>query len=72
MIWKESRSLRYEFPEIHHIDEVFEAIHGVEGFVVSERDESFTGRPFTIIAYAFTHPDMFPPVVDRRTALMQL
>ena len=63
--------MHYEFPEIHHIDEVLEAIRGVEGFVVSERDETATGRPFTIIAYAFTHPDMFPPVVDRRTALMR-
>lgn len=57
----------YQFPHIQHIDEVLEAIAGREEFVV-KHDEA---AGFKVVNYLVNFEDTFPPVTDRRTALIR-
>ena len=57
----------YQFPVITHISEVLEAIEGRDEFVVKV-DEA---HGYTVINYLVNFEDTFPPVTDRRTALLR-
>lgn len=57
----------YEFPTITHIDQVLEAIKGRDEFVVKHDVEG----GYKVINYAVNFEDTFPPVTDRRTALLR-
>lgn len=59
--------MNYEFPHINHIDEVLEAIAGREEFIVRECPISNTRT----VNYLVNFEDTFPPVTDRRTALLR-
>lgn len=59
--------MNYEFPHINHINEVLEAIAGREEFVVRECSISNTKT----VNYLVNFEDTFPPVTDRRTALLR-
>lgn len=59
--------MHYEFPHINHIDEVLAAIAGREEFVVRECPIANTKT----INYLVNFEDTFPPVTDRRTALLR-
>jgi RNA ligase len=48
--------MHYTFPEITHLNEVLEAVQGVEGFIVAQRDWG------TVVNYVQMGPDMFPEV----------
>ena len=48
--------MHYTFPEITHLEEVLEAVQGVEGFIVAQRDWG------TVVNYIQMGPDMFPEV----------
>lgn len=48
--------MHYTFPEITHLDQVLEAVQGVEGFIVAQRDWG------TVVNYIQMGPDMFPEV----------
>lgn len=48
--------MHYKFPEITHLEEVLEAIQGVEGFIVAQREWG------TVVNYVQMGPDMFPEV----------
>lgn len=48
--------MHYKFPEITHLDQVLEAVQGVEGFIVAQRDWG------TVVNYVQMGPDMFPEV----------
>ena len=48
--------MHYTFPEITHLDQVLEAVQGVEGFIVAQRDWG------TVVNYVQMGPDMFPEV----------
>lgn len=55
----------YEFPKITHLDQVLEAIEGREEFVVKREHD------YVIVNYLVNFEDTFPPVTDRRTALLR-
>lgn len=57
----------YEFPEVTHVDQILEAIKGRDEFVV-KRDED---NRYIVVNYAVNFEDTFPPVTDRRTALLR-
>lgn len=57
----------YQFPTINHLSEVLEAIEGRDEFVVKVDAE----HGITIVNYLVNFEDTFPPVVDRRTALLR-
>lgn len=57
----------YEFPHINDLSEVLEAVKGRDEFVV-KRDEA---NRLVIVNYAVNFEDTFPPVTDRRTALLR-
>lgn len=59
--------MHYSFPQITHIDEVLEAIEGREEFVVKYDHDN----GMAIINYLVAFEDTFPPVIDRRTALLR-
>jgi RNA ligase len=59
--------MNYEFPVITHIDEVLAAIAGREEFVV-KHDEA---NGYKVVNYLVNFEDTFPPVTDRRTALLR-
>lgn len=48
--------MHYTFPEITHLDQVLEAVQGVEGFIVAQREWG------TVVNYIQMGPDMFPEV----------
>jgi RNA ligase len=48
--------MHYTFPEITHLDQVLEAVQGVEGFIVAQRPWG------TVVNYIQMGPDMFPEV----------
>ena len=48
--------MHYTFPEITHLDQVLEAVQGVEGFIVAQREWG------TVVNYVQMGPDMFPEV----------
>ena len=48
--------MHYKFPHIDHLDQVLEAIDGVDGFIVAQRDWG------TVVNYVQMGPDMFPEV----------
>lgn len=48
--------MHYQFPYIDHLDQVLEAIDGVDGFIVARRDWG------TVVNYVQMGPDMFPEV----------
>jgi len=48
--------MHYKFPHIDHLDQVLEAIDGVDGFIVAQRDWC------TVVNYVQMGPDMFPEV----------
>ena len=49
-------NMGYQFPNIHHIDDVRAAIAGRDEFVIAERGE------FNIVCYVVAYPDSFPEV----------
>ena len=57
----------YQFPVINHLSEVLEAIDGREEFVVKVDAEN----GYTVVNYLVNFEDTFPPVTDRRTALLR-
>lgn len=57
----------YQFPKITHLSEVLEAIQGRDEFVVKVDQEN----GYTVVNYLVNFEDTFPPVVDRRTALLR-
>ena len=57
----------HQFPTISHISEVLEAIEGREEFVVKVDAD----HGYTVINYLVNFEDTFPPVTDRRTALLR-
>ena len=59
--------MRYEFPHINNISEVLQAIEGREEFVV-KHDEA---GGYRVVNYLVNFEDTFPPVTDRRTALLR-
>lgn len=48
--------MHYKFPHIDHLDQVLQAIDGVDGFIVARRDWG------TVVNYVQMGPDMFPEV----------
>lgn len=48
--------MRYQFPEIRHLDDVRQAIEGRDEFIIAERDWGF------VVNYMVTMPDTFPPI----------
>jgi RNA ligase len=48
--------MHYNFPQITHLDQVLEAIQGVDGFIVAQRDWG------TVVNYVQMGPDLFPEV----------
>jgi RNA ligase len=48
--------MHYTFPEITHLDQVLEAVQGVDGFIVAQRPWG------TVVNYIQMGPDMFPEV----------
>ena len=59
--------MKYTFPLITHIDEVLAAIEGREEFIVKHCPVA----DVKIINYLVNFEDTFPPVTDRRTALLR-
>lgn len=59
--------MKYSFPEITTIDDLLEAIEGREEFVVKHCPIANV----KIINYNVNFEDTFPPVTDRRTALLR-
>ena len=59
--------MKYSFPEITTIDDVLAAIEGREEFVVKHCPEA----DVKIINYNVNFEDTFPPVTDRRSALLR-
>jgi len=57
----------YQFPKITHLSEILEAIEGREEFVVKVDEEN----GYTVVNYLVNFEDTFPPVTDRRTALLR-
>jgi RNA ligase len=57
----------YQFPTITHLSEILEAIEGREEFVVKVDEE----HGYTVVNYLVNFEDTFPPVTDRRTALLR-
>lgn len=57
----------YKFPHITHINEVLEAIKGREEFVVKHDEDG----GYKVINYLVNFEDTFPPVTDRRTAILR-
>lgn len=59
--------MQYEFPHINHISEVLEAIEGRDEFVVKHDEQA----GYKVVNYLVNFEDTFPPVTDRRTALLR-
>lgn len=57
--------MKYQFPKITHLNEVLEAIEGREEFVVKRENG------YVVVNYLVNFEDTFPPVTDRRTALLR-
>lgn len=57
----------YQFPKITHLSEILEAIEGRDEFVVKVDQE----HGYTVVNYLVNFEDTFPPVTDRRTALLR-
>lgn len=55
--------MRYQFPQINHINDVLPIIKDSPEFIVAERDH------FTVINYMVVHPDTFPEVQDVTAAI---
>jgi RNA ligase len=55
--------MRYEFPEIRHLDDVRAAIDGRDEFIIAERDWGF------VVNYMVNLHDTFPPVVTENDAI---
>lgn len=50
--------MHYNFPQITHLDQVLDAIQGVDGFIVAQRDWG------TVVNYVQMGPDLFPEVLS--------
>ena len=59
-------TIHYPFPVIRHIDDVLSAVEGRPEFIVVKKDYGLT-----IINYAYQDHDTFPPVVDKKTAILR-
>jgi len=59
--------MKYQFPHITHMDQVLEAIQGRDEFIVKYDRE----HGYAVVNYQVNFEDTFPPVVDRRTALLR-
>jgi len=55
--------MNYQFPEIHHIDDVLPAIEGRSEFIVAQRDWG------TVINYMVSMADTFPDVANKQDAI---
>jgi RNA ligase len=58
-------SMRYQFPEIRHIDDVLPIVEGREEFIVAQRDWG------SVINYVVSMTDTFPPVNGREEAILR-
>ena len=55
--------MRYEFPEIRHLDDVRAAIAGRDEFIIAERDWGY------VVNYMVSMTDTFPPVATELDAI---
>ena len=55
--------MRYEFPEIRHLDDVRAAIEGRDEFIIAERDWGY------VVNYLVKMTDTFPPVATELDAI---